>query len=130
MRFRTVLLLVAGGFAALGGFWYVRHRDAGADGEARVVESAPDPIAVTVESVTARPVSRVVWVVGSLYGRDEVAIVPKVDGRVVKILHDVGDVVTPGEPLLEIDRTDYQLAAVEARRALELELAKIGRAHV
>jgi len=64
--------------------------------------------------------------VGSLYGKDEVTITPKVEGRILKIHHDVGDVVRPGELLLELDPTDYQLAVAEARRALELELSKLG----
>lgn len=83
-------------------------------------------VAVTVEPVTARPIRRTVTVVGSLYGRDEVSLTPKVEGRVVKIYHDVGDVVKPGEPLLDIDPIDYQLAVAEARRGLELELARLG----
>ncbi len=84
-----------------------------------------DPVAVTVEPITRRPVRRAVTVVGSLYGRDEVALTPKVEGRVWRIHHDVGDLVKPGELMLEIDPTDYQLASVEARRSLDLELAKL-----
>jgi RND family efflux transporter MFP subunit len=83
-------------------------------------------VAVTVEPVVPRPVRRTVSVVGSLYGRDEITITPKVEGRIVRIHKDVSDRVKPGEVLLEIDPTDYQLAVGEARRALELELAKLG----
>src|SRR5262245_783769 len=60
-------------------------------------------VVVTTEPVTPRPVRRTVTVVGSLFGRDEVTITPKVEGRIVKIHHDVGDAVKPGEVLLEID---------------------------
>src|SRR5579872_3715 len=83
-------------------------------------------VVVTAEPVTARAVRRTVPVVGSLYGRDEVVITGKVEGRAVRVHHDVGDVVKPGEPLLEIDPTDYRLAAAEAQRAIDLELAKVG----
>jgi multidrug efflux pump subunit AcrA (membrane-fusion protein) len=83
-------------------------------------------VAVTVEPITARPIRRTVTVVGSLYGQNEVTITPKVEGRVLKIHHDVGDVILPGDTLLEIDPTDYQLAVAEARRAFELELSKLG----
>ena len=44
----------------------------------------------------------------------------------IRVFHDVGDVVKPGEPLLELEATDFQLAVAEARRSLELELAKLG----
>jgi RND family efflux transporter MFP subunit len=88
--------------------------------------AAKRPVAVTVEPVTLRSVQRTVKVVGTLFGRDEVTIYPKVDGRIIKMHHDIGDVVRPGETLIELDPTDYILAVNEARRALELELAKLG----
>jgi multidrug efflux pump subunit AcrA (membrane-fusion protein) len=87
-----------------------------------------DPIAVTVAQVTGRPVQRKVHVVGTLFGTEEVEIAAKVDGRVLQILHDVGDVVHPGEVLLEVDQTDLQLVVNEANRALDLELTRIGLA--
>jgi RND family efflux transporter MFP subunit len=83
-------------------------------------------VAVATEPATARPMRRSLAVVGSLYGRDEVAIAPKVEGRVLRVHHDVGDRVRPGELLIELDPVDYQLAANDARRSLELELAKLG----
>jgi RND family efflux transporter MFP subunit len=88
--------------------------------------AAPAAVAVTVEPATPRPVRRTVHAVGTLYGREEVAVTTKVDGRIVRIRHDVGDTVKPGDTLLEIDPTDYELAAAQGRRNLELELAKLG----
>jgi multidrug efflux pump subunit AcrA (membrane-fusion protein) len=85
-----------------------------------------EPVPVTVEKVTPRPVQRTVRVVGTFYGHEEVTVGPKVEGRVARILHDVGDVVRPGEPLLELDDTDYRLAVAEAERSLGLELARLG----
>lgn len=87
---------------------------------------APEQVAVTVEPVTPRKIGRTVQVVGSLYGEEEVTITPKVEGRVAKILHDAGDVVKPGDVLLEIEATDHRLAVAEGSRAVEMELAKIG----
>jgi multidrug efflux pump subunit AcrA (membrane-fusion protein) len=91
-------------------------------------KSAPavQPVSVTVEAVRRVPVQRSVTVVGSLFGRDEITLSPKVEGRVARIWHDVGERVKPGELLLEIDSIDYQLAVAEAERALELELARLG----
>jgi len=56
-----------------------------------------------------------------------VTITPEVEGRVLKIHHDVGDTVRPGDTLLELDPADFRLAVAEARRGLERELAKLGR---
>lgn len=126
---RAVWPLVAVAAAAVG-VWWVAGRGAfgraTTEAEPKSHKKEPRAIAVTVESVTARPLRRTVAVVGSLYGREEVAVSPKVEGRIVKIHHDVGDAVRPGDLLLEIDPTDYRLAVEENQRALELELAKLG----
>ena len=84
-----------------------------------------EAVAVTAEPVTARPIRRVVAAVGSLWGWEEVPITPKVEGRVVRVHRFVGDVVKPGDVLVEIDPTDFQLAVAEAQRALELDLARL-----
>ena len=91
-------------------------------------KSARDPatVVVTVRPVEHRPVQRIVEAVGTLHGFEEVTISTKVEGRVRKILHDVADRVKPGELLLEIDPTDYDLASRQARKALDVEMAKLG----
>ena len=118
----VLIVLVAGGWAA-------------ADKRGRGDHSAPasksnepsriEPVVVTVEPVTLRPIRRTVSAVGSLWGWEEVPITPKVEGRVIRIHKFVGDVVKPGDVLLEIDPTDYQLAVTEAEKGLELELTKL-----
>jgi RND family efflux transporter MFP subunit len=116
------LLAVA---ATVGVVWGLRREAQAGPTDAGETTSVSG-VAVTVEPVTARRVQRSVSAVGTLYGRDEIAISPKVEGRVIRVHHDVGDLVKPGEPLLEIDPTDYELAVREAQRALELELARLG----
>jgi RND family efflux transporter MFP subunit len=117
-----ILLAAGGGVAAF------VARGAGSPRAALPAAARPEPerVVVTVEPVTPRPVRRAVTVVGSLWGRDEVPLTAKVEGKVVRIAHDLGDRVRPGETLLELDPTDYGLAVNEARRGLELELAKLG----
>jgi multidrug efflux pump subunit AcrA (membrane-fusion protein) len=104
------------------------ERPAGS-GAAEAVPSPAEkpPVAVTVAPVTLRPIQRTVEVVGTFRGLEEVVITPKVEGRVMKIHHDVGDTVAPGDLLLEIDPIDYQLAVEERSRELNSELAKLGR---
>jgi RND family efflux transporter MFP subunit len=87
--------------------------------------AAPKVVMVTAEPATARPLQRRARVVGSLWGREEVAITPKVDGRISAIHAQVGDIVKPGDLLMEIEPTNYQLAVNEAKRSLELELARL-----
>lgn len=84
------------------------------------------PVVVTVAPVESRSLDRTVSAVGTLNGYEEVVLAPKVDGRVVAIRADVGDVVAPGATLLELEATDYELSVVEAKQALAAELAKLG----
>lgn len=86
----------------------------------------PKPISVTVAPVKPQAIRRTVVVVGTLNGYEEVILAPKVEGRVIAIRADVGDVVAPGTTLLELETSDYELAIVEARQALNAELAKLG----
>jgi RND family efflux transporter MFP subunit len=96
--------------------------------QAETLAAGPAPIVITVDTITSRAVRRTIDVVGSLYGWEELGIVPRVEGRVVTVKRDVGDVVKPGDVLFTIDQTDHQLATDEQQRGMEMELAKIGLA--
>lgn len=88
--------------------------------------SRPEGMLVTAEPVTIRPVKRTIEAVGTLYGFEEVVVSAKVEGRVLRVLHDVSDRVAPRELLLEIDPTDLKLAVEQAESNLHVELAKLG----
>ncbi len=123
------LVILASTCAVGAGVVYVfksgaKHGDR-ADGDKQTA-SEPAAVAVTLAAVTPRAVQRSVQIVGTFYGQEEVDVEAKVSGRVTKILHDIGDVVRPGDVLLEIDATDYRLAVEEMQRSMELELARLG----
>ncbi|WP_406697268.1 efflux RND transporter periplasmic adaptor subunit [Singulisphaera sp. Ch08] len=90
------------------------------------VETAPKPVPVTVALVEQRPVERTVEVVGTLNGWEDVTVGSKSQGRVLKVHHDMGDRVKPGELLVELDPVDANLAVQQAQRQLQAELAKLG----
>ncbi len=92
------------------------------EGTARGAAEVP----VTVATVTTRTIQRRVAVVGTLEGYEEVNLQAKVEGRVLRIHHDIGDVVAPGALLAELDPTDHRLALNEAQLGLKLELARLG----
>jgi RND family efflux transporter MFP subunit len=50
----------------------------------------------------------------------------KKEGRVVRVLHDMGDRVKPGALLVELDPVDADLAIHQAEEQLKAELAKLG----
>jgi RND family efflux transporter MFP subunit len=89
-------------------------------------ENEPAPVTVTVAPVEERSVERRIAVVGTLNALERVSISAKVPGRVTKVRVDVSDRVSPGDTLVEIERTDYELALDEAQRSLEKELAQLG----
>ncbi|MDE2507968.1 MAG: biotin/lipoyl-binding protein, partial [Planctomycetota bacterium] len=78
-----------------------------------------------VARVEKRPVERSIDGYGTLRGWETVTIGAKGSGRVVKVRHDIGDRVAPGELLVELDSTDADLAVREAERRLEAELTKL-----
>jgi multidrug efflux pump subunit AcrA (membrane-fusion protein) len=97
-----------------------------ADPAAGAARKQAEPVVVTVAVATARPVERRVRTVGTLHGFEEIDVSPLVEGRVARVVHDIGDIVEPGETLLEIDDADFLLSVQEVERSLELELASLG----
>jgi RND family efflux transporter MFP subunit len=76
--------------------------------------------------VELREVERTVDVVGTLKGWEVVTVGTKQQGRVLKVHHDMGDRVKPGELLVELESVDADLSIRQAERRLEVELAKLG----
>ena len=62
--------------------------------------TAVQAVPVTVAPAEHRTVERTVGVVGTLKGWEEVTIGAKTEGRVLKVFHDMGDRVKPGELLV------------------------------
>jgi len=83
-------------------------------------------LAVTAEPVTIRPLKRSIEAVGTLFGFEEIVVSAKVEGRILRIHHDVSDRIPPGELLVELDPTDRELSVEQARSNLQVELAKLG----
>lgn len=83
-------------------------------------------VPVTVATLERRTVERTVDVIGTLRGWEQVTIGTKRTGRVVKVHHDIGDRVRPGEPLIELDPVDAQLAVEQAESKYLAELVKLG----
>jgi RND family efflux transporter MFP subunit len=94
--------------------------------EAAVADSGPKVIPITVKPLERKSIERKIDVVGSLKGWEEFQLGAKKGGRVLKIHHDIGDRVKPGEVIIEIDPVDSMLSVVQAERNMQAELAQIG----
>ena len=66
---------------------------------AKPVASVP----ISVGKVVFRTLAKNLKTTGSFKGLETIAVIQKVEVRVCKVFHDIGDEVNPGEPLLFID---------------------------
>jgi len=83
-------------------------------------------VSVTLGKAELRSVVRTVDVTGTLFGDQDVTLGAKVPGRIAEIFADVGDRVTAGDALAQIDKTDYELEQRSKESAVTELLAKLG----
>ncbi len=81
---------------------------------------------IKVETIKQESVQRTVEVVGTLAAVDEVTISSEAEGRVSRLLADLGDRVTAGQSLIELDREKPQYNFDQQKAALARTLAKYG----
>jgi membrane fusion protein, multidrug efflux system len=94
--------------------------------QARAGDVAAKP--VKIEAVRLDSVRRSVDVVGTLAAVDQVTISSEADGRVRRILADLGDRVTAGQVLVELDSEKQQYTYEQQQAALARTLAQYGAA--
>jgi multidrug efflux pump subunit AcrA (membrane-fusion protein) len=92
--------------------------------QARSRESAAKP--VQVEVVRQDSVRRAVDVVGTLVAVDQVTISSEAEGKVSRILADLGDRVTAGQVLIQLDRERQQYTYEQQQAVLARTLAQYG----
>ena len=81
---------------------------------------------VKLETVKEETVKRAVDLVGTLAAVDQVTISSEADGKVSRILADLGDRVKAGQPLILVDREKQQYNFDQQRATLEKSLAQLG----
>jgi multidrug efflux pump subunit AcrA (membrane-fusion protein) len=84
------------------------------------------PRAIQAEAVRQDSVKRAVDVVGTLAAVDEVTISSEADGKVAKILADLGDRVAAGQLLVQLDNEKQQYSYAQQQAALARTLAQYG----
>jgi HlyD family secretion protein len=84
------------------------------------------PKTIQAEAVRQDSVRRAVDVVGTLAAVDEVTISSEADGKVAKILADLGDRVTAGQLLVQLDNEKQQYTYAQQQAALARTLAQYG----
>jgi len=91
-------------------------------------DGGPAPAAkrVKTEAVRQESVRRTLEVVGTLAAEDQVTVSSEVDGVVRRVLADLGDRVTAGQMLVELDREKLQYGLDEQNAAHARALTKYG----
>jgi HlyD family secretion protein len=92
--------------------------------QARGRDAAVKP--VTVEKVRQETVRRAVEVVGTLAAVDQVTVSSETEGKVSRILADLGDRVTAGQALIQLDNEKQQYNFDQQKAALARALAQYG----
>ena len=92
--------------------------------QARGRDTAVKP--VSVEEVRQETVRRAVEVVGTLAAVDQVTVSSETEGKVSRILADLGDRVTAGQALIQLDNEKQQYNFDQQKAALARALAQYG----
>lgn len=86
--------------------------------QAVAAEAKQVVVPVTVVPVAVHPSARLVNFVGTLYGNEEVTLSSQVDGQIKSLRVDLGDHVTAGQVLAEIDDDQWRARQREAEATL------------
>lgn len=87
---------------------------------------AAKPIAARALVVTPKPIRRNIESVGSLFAFEEVTVSSEVEGRVERVLVDVGDRVATGQPIVKVAPAELELSLEQQRAALRQARARLG----
>jgi membrane fusion protein (multidrug efflux system) len=84
------------------------------------------PVLVHIYSVHEETTRRPVQAVGSLFALEESTLSAQVEGRVDKVLVDVGDVVSEGQPLVFLDQRELQFEVERQQGVVKQVRAQLG----
>jgi RND family efflux transporter MFP subunit len=87
---------------------------------------APPPREVRVVPAEERALPRAVIATGTLAAEEQVTLSAKVAGRVERIDVDLGSLVKRGQPIAQLDQTDFKLRVEQAEAALQQARARLG----
>src|SRR5215813_14999983 len=88
--------------------------------------NTPKVIPVRIYPVTEETTLRRVQAVGSLFALEESTLSAEVEGIVSKVLVDVGDTVSAGQPLILLDQRELQFEVDRQQAAVRQVRAQLG----
>jgi RND family efflux transporter MFP subunit len=90
------------------------------------VAAAAARIAIDAARTEKTEIDRTLEAVGNLGPYEEVTVTNQVEGLVAKLFVDLGDAVTSGQVLAQLDTRELELALHQQTAALQQELARLG----
>lgn len=109
-----IILFVAGCVAV--GVWYLRWRKP-------ATESAGKSARSTSATVESRDINFSINAAGEIGPADQVSVRPEVNGRILNLPVDIGDIVHKGDLLFQLDDRDLQIEKESQQK--EIERAKL-----
>ncbi len=125
-RSRLWLILGAAIVVVAGGALLVRQRGAPAAAAARRPPSPPVPVGVTAATHRDMPVH--LSALGSVTPFNTVTVRPRVDGQLMRVAFQEGQLVHRGDLLAEIDPRPFQVQLEQAQGQLAKDEAQLGNA--
>lgn len=121
---RTVAILVV--LATLGGIgWKVYQKITAKGPDAK---KGPVAVAVEIAPVQRATIHDIAQFTGDLNARSEFVVAPKVAGRLVKLLADIGDTVQNDQLIAVLDAEEYNQQIEQAKAELEVAKASVDEA--
>ena len=97
----------------------------GSNGRAEAARGV-DPLDVEVGVVRQVRLDRTITVSGALAAEEQAVLSMKVPGRLARLHVDLGSPVRAGQPLAQVEPTDYELRVAQADAALRQARARLG----
>lgn len=88
-------------------------------------EARQAAVAVQVAKVTVGPIASTLSLAGEVKSVDKVVVVPKVPGRIEKIMVSVGSRVEAAQPIAELEKASLEAQVQQAEAALAAARAKL-----
>ena len=133
-RLTMVLIFLALGAAAWGGYWYWQQQGqaastepkaSGKGGKGAGKKGAGGPISVSTISVQRQAMPVIIDAVGTVESEHSVAVRPQVNGVLEAVLFKEGDRVKRGQVLFRIDSRPMQASVEQAKAALARDVAQL-----
>ncbi len=126
MRLKSIRSARLAMFVGVAGFAVLAMTGCRATASAKTANTSADsPLTVTVDTASERSLERTEEVQGALYPRERTTLAANVDGAVVQITADFGDMAQAGQVLMRIDPREYQLRLDSAQAAVDQARARL-----